>query len=105
MTQGSRLVTRAPATSRKTDPHRHSHHSMRRHPILPATLTLCALLAACLQARAEEEKRALLDKVLGRSVEAIQEAFRAQRSEFLRPVLRGGGKVYLAVKVVASEAG
>lgn len=93
-----RLVTRARPTSRKTIPF------MSKHAILPAALTLCALLTPA-QAAPAEDKEEKPDILLVRSVQAIREAFQAERAALLRPLLSGGGKVFLAVKVVASDSG
>jgi len=78
---------------------------MKKAAIIPALLSLCAILAAAQETPAAGDKDERPDIALTRSVQAIREAFQTERADRLRPLLNGGGKVYLAVKVVASDSG
>jgi hypothetical protein len=51
----------------------------------------------------EEDRK--VDPELVRSLESIRDGFRSRRAELISPLLPSGGKVFLGVKVITSEAG
>jgi hypothetical protein len=100
-------------TSADRSPRRHALLSTASRvtlaAVLPAFVALDAFPAATRRAAEKSERGAIseegLDPALLKSFEAIREAFRASSARTLQPILPLEGKVLLAARAIAPDAG